>query len=358
MFKPMATLVMLGSVAGTAAAQSSVTLYGLVDLSVLYARSGDLSPLAGNNTTRLADGTVFGPGSRWGLRVNEDLGSGLSARAVLEGGFFADTGMLAQGGRGFGRQAFVALNSTAVGELRLGRQYTLLDETLAQSNALGNTTVLNPGGVTTFGTGTLPTFIDQPRVDNAVQYLSPTIGGFQLQAMIAPGEKVNDRYQAIKGSYTAGPLNLYAAYEWSKALTVPPGGDSTVNKIFQLSANYNFDVFTLYGGYQKGKDLAMGVGLQVGTLELPGLTGPVTDSESYTVSVKVPMGAWAVMPIYNHAKYSNSSGDVDYGKYGVAATYNLSKLTLLYGAVALSHGDLDEFVNDKRAIQIGLRKAF
>src|SRR5205823_4576543 len=120
MLKPMVTLVALGSLAGAAAAQSSVTLYGLVDLGVLYVHSGTKSPLGGQNTVRLWDGTQFGPGSRWGIRATEDLGGGLAANVVLEGGFFTDTGTLAQGGRGFGRQAFVALSSSSLGELRMG----------------------------------------------------------------------------------------------------------------------------------------------------------------------------------------------------------------------------------------------
>jgi predicted porin len=127
MKKSLLSLGALAAFAGAASAQSTVTLYGLLDLNVQHLRSGDASPLAGGNLTRLADGGTYGPGSRWGLRLSEDLGSGLKANVVLESGFNGDTGTSSQGGRLFGRQAFVSLASAAAGEIRLGRQYTLHD---------------------------------------------------------------------------------------------------------------------------------------------------------------------------------------------------------------------------------------
>src|SRR5437763_15267758 len=86
MIRSFVSLAALATLATGAAAQTSsttVTIYGLVDLSVQHLRSGDRSPFAGQNQTRLADGVIYGPGSRWGLRVSEDLGGGLSARALL-----------------------------------------------------------------------------------------------------------------------------------------------------------------------------------------------------------------------------------------------------------------------------------
>ena len=90
MKKSLIALAALGAFAGAASAQSSVTLYGLVDINYQHLRSGDLSPLAGESLNRLSYGHVYGPGSRWGLRVSEDLGSGLKANVVLESGFNAD----------------------------------------------------------------------------------------------------------------------------------------------------------------------------------------------------------------------------------------------------------------------------
>lgn len=362
MIKPLATLVALAGLATAAAAQSSsVTLYGLLDLSVQHLRSGDRAPLRGGNLTRLADGTLYGPGSRWGIRVSEDLGSGLNANVVLESGFFADTGTLAQGGRAFGRQAYIALVSKTAGELRLGRQYALHDETMGATNPAGNATPLNPGGVYTLATGTLPLFIDAPRVDNAIQYRSPLLGGFRLQAMLSLGEGTQDRYHGVSGSYTAGPFNAAAVYEQSKAATVPPGGDSTVNKLLELGANYNFGPVTVYGGYQQGKDLTSGPQsqIQIGTLRLPGLSGTATELKAYTLGALVPVGAADLMANYTRSRFSNAAGaDVTIGRIGVGAKYALSKRTALYGAIAFATGDLKDDVNEKQIYQLGLRTAF
>ncbi|MEX3693272.1 porin [Paraburkholderia sp. BR14312] len=72
----------------------------------------------------MSDGSANGvAGSRWGVRVSEDLGDGLKALSVLENGFRVNNGILGQGGAMFGRQAFVGLTSANAGSLTFGRQY-------------------------------------------------------------------------------------------------------------------------------------------------------------------------------------------------------------------------------------------
>src|SRR5688572_16190333 len=115
---PQAALAIALLAAGAAHAQSStnVTLYGLIDLAVNNHKAG--SAAGGDSVWRLNDGTVNGlNGSRWGVRVSEDLGGGLRANAVLEAGLAADTGALGQGGLAFGRQVYVGLSSATLGEL-------------------------------------------------------------------------------------------------------------------------------------------------------------------------------------------------------------------------------------------------
>ena len=357
MIRPLAILIALGGFA-TAAAAQSVTIFGLVDLSVQHLRSGNSSALGGHHMSRLSDGTTYGPGSRWGIRVNEDLGGGLTARVHLENGFNADTGTLAQGGRAFGRQSFIALGSVSAGELRMGRQYMFHDETLAVMNPTQGATGLNPGGIYTLKTGVFNPILSAPRIDNAIQYVSPTLGGFRAQAMVALGEGTADRYQGLKGTYAGGPLNVAVAYEQSKALA-QANGKTTVNKVFAAGANYDFSVVKVWGGYERGKDLTTGVGTQIGTLTFPGLTGPATELKAYTVGVSKVIGVADVMALYARSQFGNASGaDVTIARYGVGATYSLSKLTAIYGVVALAAGDLKDHVNEKQLYQLGLRKAF
>ncbi|WP_298231662.1 porin [uncultured Azohydromonas sp.] len=364
MKKSLIALAALGAFAGAASAQSSVTLYGLIDLNYQYIKGGDLSPLGDNDLNRLADGHVYGPGSRWGLRVSEDLGSGLKANVVLESGFNGDVGSMAQSNattsRLFGRQAFVSLASNTLGEIRLGRQYILHDEVQALNNPFGNSTVLNPGaGANTTTAGAFSLFIDAPRIDNAVQYISPSFAGFRLQGMVAAGEGTADRYQGVKAVYANGPLNVALSYEQSKA-RVPVAGVDDVNKIIALGANYDFGVAKVFAGYQQGEDLTTGVGTQIGTLTLPGLGGAAaTEMKAYTVGASVPLGAFTVGANYTASKWENAVGaDVDLKRAGVVGTYALSKLTTVYAGYSQAMGDLKNDVSEKNVFQLGLRKAF
>ena len=359
MKKSLLVLVGLGAFASAAFAQSSVTLFGLVDLGIHHLRSGDLSALKGESLTRVSDGVVYGPGSRWGIRVKEDLGSDVTAAVLLESGFSADTGTLGQGGRAFGRQAFISVASATAGELRLGRQYVLHDETQAVTNPGGNTTVLNPGGAYTLPTGTFPLFIDAPRIDNTLHYLSPIFGGFRLQAMVGLGEGTQDRYQGVKASYAKGPLVVAASYEQSDALTPSPGGPSTVNKILEAGGNYDFGPFKLFGGFQQGKNLTNGVGTQIGTLTMPGLSGPANQLKAATLGTSMPLGAANLMVNYTRSRFGDASGqDVSIGRFGMGVTYAFSKQTSIYGAFAIASGDLKDDINEKQIVQFGLRKAF
>lgn len=99
--------------AQAANAQSTVTLYGIVDAGVLYTNNRE-----GHSSWELAGGNESGP--RWGLMGSEDLGGGMKANFRLENGFNVANGALGQGGRMFGRQAWVGLSGTNWGAVTLG----------------------------------------------------------------------------------------------------------------------------------------------------------------------------------------------------------------------------------------------
>ena len=109
---PIAPIALLAC-AGAAYAQSSVTLYGVVDTNIEYATNlPGATPGSSGNRVSMQSGGLSG--SRWGLRGVEDLGGGLSALFVLESGFASDTGQSQQGSRLFGRQAYVGLKSSLI----------------------------------------------------------------------------------------------------------------------------------------------------------------------------------------------------------------------------------------------------
>src|SRR6185312_4117580 len=110
----------LASVPALSHAQSSVTLYGILDAGITYA-----SNTGGSHVVKFDDGIAYG--NRWGLKGTEDLGGGLSAIFALESGFKLGTGRLTFGGSQFGRQAYVGL-SNPWGTLSFGNQLDMTNK--------------------------------------------------------------------------------------------------------------------------------------------------------------------------------------------------------------------------------------
>ncbi|MHA6820527.1 porin [Ralstonia pseudosolanacearum] len=162
---------MLALASGAAGAQS-VTLYGLVDTGIEYVSHAGSS---GNGLVRMPSVTGTLP-SRWGLRGAEDLGGGTQAVFTLESGFNTDTGTSGQGGRLFGRQAWVGL-SGRYGTFTLGRQYSMA------FLSLGDADILGPSQ---YALGSLDTYIPNARTDNTVAYKG-TFGGLTVGATYSFG---------------------------------------------------------------------------------------------------------------------------------------------------------------------------
>ena len=185
----MRKFVLGGAIAMAAAAahaQSSVTLYGIVDVGLSYvnnAQTGRSSAgLRGAPQTALTDAHATGmSGSRWGLRGTEDLGGGLKALFVLENGFMVNNGTLAQGGTEFGRQAYVGLSSAAAGTVTAGRQYDPLVDAIQQFSA--------PywAGYMSSHIGDVDNLANTSRINNAVKYTTPSFHGIRAGAMCSFG---------------------------------------------------------------------------------------------------------------------------------------------------------------------------
>jgi predicted porin len=343
--------------AGPTWAQSSVTLYGIVDLNISRFTAGSRS--AAGSVTAMIDGTTNGlNGSRWGIRTVEDLGGGLKAGVVMEAGVNADSGASAQGGLAFGRQIFVSLSSANAGELRLGRQYAAHDVVMSYTNPFGNGLVLNPGiGITNTGRP-LPQFIDAPRISNVVQYATPKYANFGATFQYAPGEGVADRYQSVALQYGSGDFAAALSYEWNRDRAAA----TDTNKVTTLGANYDFKVVKLWGGYQRGKTLTTSAG-NVGAFGNLLVTGPVAftakDLDVYTVAVSAPVGAFLLGANYTQTTYQSATGqELTLGKAAVGARYGFSTRTFLYAGLSRATGDLKDYISQKQVLQVGLRHAF
>ena len=128
MKKTLLVTALFAALSGVAQAETSVTLYGLIDTGIGFQQ------IKGNNDYKESKfGMVNGvsSGSRWGLRGAEDLGDGLSAVFTLESGFNSGNGQSGQSSRLFGRQATVGLKSDSWGLLEFGRQTNIASKYLA-----------------------------------------------------------------------------------------------------------------------------------------------------------------------------------------------------------------------------------
>lgn len=200
----VATLGSSAALAGEASLPSSVTLYGVVDTNVRWSSHESAT---GAGRTQLDTG---GPitGSRWGLRMREDLGGGLAAVGVLESGFDTGTGQQLQGGKAFGRQSFVGLQGPW-GQLTAGRQYTVAHEMAASYESMG----ISNNALLGFQSG-----YTNLRQDNLLRYA----GNVGPVAVIAgwtwgeqPGSLQAGSTRALAAAYTQGPLRIGAVVQRS-----------------------------------------------------------------------------------------------------------------------------------------------
>jgi general bacterial porin, GBP family len=247
MKKTIITATLAGAFATMAHAQSSVTLYGLIDGGLQYTNNQ-----GGHSAWQETSGTVNG--SRWGLRGSEDIGGGLKAIFVLESGFNLNTGALAQNSRMFGRQAYVGMSSDQFGSVTLGRQYDSVVNYVAPfsltASPYGGTIAAHP-----FDNDNLN---NTDRINNSVKYASANYAGLKFGGMYGfsntPGDFANNRVYSFGGSYSYGALNVAAGYlQFNNDIsnlavaTTSPGavtGTDTfavgVQRVFGGGVNYTF----------------------------------------------------------------------------------------------------------------------
>lgn len=244
MKKTSVALLALGAFAGAAHAQSSVTLYGIVDTGLLFNNN-----VKGLHEYALSQGTS----SRWGLKGTEDLGGGLSAVFDLENGFTTGTGALSQGGLEFGRKAFVGLSSKQWGTLTAGRQYSVSND-LTASYASGA-----DWAASGLGYGTRAADVDNVdtsnRIQNSIKYESPNYNGLQAGVLyslggVAGAFSQNSIWDAAL-SYSNGPISLGAGYTFVKDPYYSffgNQGNSSTPSTAATGANDNM-ASKIFGGY-------------------------------------------------------------------------------------------------------------
>ncbi|RQR63208.1 porin [Burkholderia sp. Bp9002] len=324
--------------AGGAHAQSSVTLYGIVDAGIAYVHNAQ-NANGGNASNLVKFGSGNLSGSRWGLRGTEDLGGGLAALFQLENGFNIGTGALGQGQREFGRKAIVGLSHNTYGTVTLGRQYDPvvdLVQGLTEDNYFG--------GV--FSTpGDLDNYDNSLRVSNSVKYTSPLISGFQFAALYGfggvAGATGSGRTYSFGLSYANGPLSLGAGYFFANGGTTGANGlrswTSSSDSLFNTVINQGFSsaksiqIVRVAGQYVLG---AATFGLAYSNTQY----GADTLS-AFSQTAKFNNGSaffnWQFSPAlragvgYNYTSLTGPTS-AHYNQVNLGADYSLSKRTDLY----------------------------
>lgn len=186
-------------------AQSSVELYGILDTGIEYLTHANA---AGDPVVRMPAITGTVP-SRWGLRGKEGLGGGYFVTFALENGFNMRAGNVNQGGRLFGRQAYVGINGP-FGQLALGRQYTMTNTVQSDANIMGPDM---------YGLGSLDAYLPNARSDNTILYKG-RFSGVSVGATYSNGRDAAGTGNSPGQGTCAGPIpgNGTACRQWSAML--------------------------------------------------------------------------------------------------------------------------------------------
>lgn len=335
MKKSLIVLTAFGTLTGTAAAQTSLTIYGVVDAGIVAERGG-----ATGNTTKLTSGVQSG--SRLGFKGMEDLGGGMYAKFVLESGFDLDDGTMGQAdadapnGRLFGRQAFVGLGGQW-GELTFGRQHTPHYIALEQTD---------PFSVGLAGDATNLVNTVQ-RMNNTVKYSTPEWSGFVGELAYGFGEVAGDntanRQVGAALGYANGPLLVKLAHHRAEDAL---GLDQARNTL--LAGRYDFGM----AAASLGVNVTRGLG--------------IVDNRDYMLGVSVPVGSGSVLASFIR-KDDRTGANSDADQWALGYTYALSKRTNFYTSFArisndpgatYTVGNASEAGTGDKAFNVGIRHRF
>ncbi|MES2184550.1 MAG: porin [Pseudomonadota bacterium] len=318
MKKSLIALAVLAAASGAAMAQSSVTLFGIVDLAVSNLQASGLGHKVGMSSGSQSAG-------RLGFRGTEDLGGGLAASFWVEGALQSDEGNAA--GLTFQRRSTVSLSGN-FGEVRLGRDFSPSYLNVTGFDVFGQRGVGQFQGTGNFG-------YSDVRNSNMVQYFLPsTLGGFYGNVAYSfsgsggaePQSNLpNDKQGRSLGGrigYANGPLNIAGGYtQWKQVIGASNVAPVTIGRdlsVTNIGATYDFGVVKLWGYYGQEKVK----------------NGPATNSRmnSANLGITAPVGAGQIRASFSHYDLQNSPNDAN--KFNLGYGYNLSKRTQLYATVS------------------------
>lgn len=368
-----------------ATAQSSVTLYGILDAGIRY-QTVSLQGASASNF-----GAAYGvqSGNRFGLRGVEDIGNGNRVTFVLENGFELGNGTNGQSNRLFGRQAYLGVENNAWGLARIGRQYNLATDYFGAvdpfSQGFGQANI----GAAFGAANTL-------RMSNAIKYQSPLMSGFRAGAAYSFANGMsntaidgaaaragstgynfetnnNVRQLSLGANYTNGPI--YAALSYDK-IYAPTSTISASNpSSWNLGGAYDLKVAKLsaaYGQTRGGYILGQGNGATGAGLNLNGNpsnnTGEVIFDQnmgynSYLLGATVPVNAtsrvmvsWTLLTPNTNMKDTYNAQNQS--AYNLGYTYDFTKRTNAYAYVSYMDNLATVDTAKSTVVGVGLRHQF
>jgi predicted porin len=297
MKKTIVAATVLGSFGIAAHAQSSVTLYGIIDAGVTF--SNKVATAGGHDSVwKYGDGVASG--SRWGLRGSEDLGGGLKAIFVLENGFNSGDGTLGQGGAEFGRQAYVGIAKTDVGALTFGRQYSFSTDYLGANYSMGSQTA---SGNFAYHINDLDQFTSS-RINNSVKFSSANFHGVTFGAM-----------------YGFSNSTSFAGAPTTTANGVTTQGSSST---YSFGANYAqgpFGIGAAYTNIRFPNGATPAFSVSIANVN----TGGLRDLETFGVGAKYSIAAAVVFANWTHTKFEPIAGaDSKLNNYEIGGKYGFT----------------------------------
>jgi predicted porin len=331
MKKSLLALAVLGAFAGTASAQSSVTIYGLLDLAITKGNGGT-APNVGANGTSKAWIMKQSASSRLGFRGNEDLGGGLSAQFQIEHRFTPDDGAAAN--PFWAGRTYVQLTSAAAGSVYLGREYDPAFWPAVKSDpfgwdGVGQISSMQYAGYADTCSGS------SVRTSNTLGYKSPNLGGLTAQAALSLGEGAAGCGRQVGGNveYAGGPL--YVAAGFAKTSEGATDGHS----LFNVAAHYDLGMVKLIGYFARGK------------------TGVNANDTNKFVQIAAtsPIGGGKLKAAYGRLDPQGNDNNIT--KFSIGYDYPLSKRTNVYADLGLGRSDVTGATNNN-AYAFGLKHVF
>jgi predicted porin len=409
--RPIARLVATSFLlaAATSHAQSSVTLYGIIDAGLNYvsnAQTGrSASGLQGSQQYSFQDGATGGiRGSRWGLRGTEDLGGGLKAIFVLENGFSITNGALAQGGAEFGRQAYVGMQSP-YGNATAGRQYDSIVDYI-QPFLSG----ASWAGYFGAHAGDVDNTLNTRRVNNSIKFTSVDYAGLHFGGLYSfggvPGSVGHNQVWSAGVGYHIDQFALAVAYlnarnpNLSFYGTNPNSGTTAAsNNLGAVGSATSPQSNPIYAGYASASTTQIvsaaasyqlgqaSLGLIYSNVQFRGLgssSGPNPFGYSGTATFNnaevnlryqiTPAMLAGVAYMYSHNSGASNAQSASYNQVQAGADYFLSKRTDVYvivayqrasghdslnqPAVAYITGQTASATNNQTAVRLGISHRF